>query len=235
VVSVDVSAAQVLAVEGVSQALAHAGSAVDACLRDRGVRVAAGRLAGVAARDGAAASAELETDAESAAAQQGALRINAEVPRLAATWGLAPLQVLARLHVLAAAGRNDADDVGRPANAAGAAALATVSRLQSDPGPGLVVAALSHGAVLVAEPFAHSSGLVARGLQRVVLIARGVDTLGVLAPELGHAADPDAYRLAREALARGRPVDHATWVEHCLLAYATAADRTLRESKATAD
>ena len=45
---------------------------------------------------------------------EGALRVAAEVGLLQETWRRAPLQVLARLHVLAAAGRIPADELGRP-------------------------------------------------------------------------------------------------------------------------
>lgn len=213
--------------EGVGQALAHAQASVDACIGARAVRVDAARVAGVGAVRGAAAAAGLEPHLETTAATAGALRVNAEVPRLAGLWSSAPLQVLARLHMLAAADVLAESDLGRPVSPDAAAVLREVAEDRTVQRPGLLSASLAHGRLVVDQPFGRCSGLVALGLQRVVLIARGVDTIGVLAPELGHAADPDAYRWAVDQLATGDPAGLASWVEHCCMAYATAADRAL--------
>lgn len=217
-----------MSIEGVGQAVAHAEDSVAACLRTRAVRTGAGRLAALAATRGATMSAELDDSKPAERLLAGALRVNAEVPRLAGIWERAPLQVIARTHVLAAADVASQSALGRPRDPQAAdvlGELATMS-LQSA-GPAVVEAALVHGRLLAESPMVPATGVVARGLERVVLVSRGLDTLGVLAPELGHGADRGAYDRALEGLRSGSSSGLAGWVEHCCLAYATAADRAL--------
>ena len=86
---------------------------------------------------------------------------------LVAVWRRAPLQALARLHVLAAADQVDEDRLGRP-------------RAEPEIGPRLelladvvtrptkasapVVAAVAHGELLTLKPFGSADGVVARGV-----------------------------------------------------------------------
>src|SRR5919199_4755271 len=103
--------AELARLEGVPSAVAATRAAVDAVLRDRGLRrlpeqqVAAARLAG--ARANAALSAEPDRWLP------GAVRLAAELVTLAPTLRVAPAQALARAHVLAAAGCVPADQLGR--------------------------------------------------------------------------------------------------------------------------
>ena len=59
--------------------------------------------------------------------------------------------------------------------------------------PGLLVAALVHAELAAAAPFASHNGLVARAVERLVLVARGVDEKSLIVPEAGHLALRPAY------------------------------------------
>jgi hypothetical protein len=149
---------------------------------------------------------------------QGALRVAAEVGQLQATWSRAPLQVLARLHALAAAGLvTDPAALGRPdpAGAPRLAALADALTAPSD-APALVVAAVVHGEVATSGAFPQGAGLVARAAARLTMAARGLDPQAVSVPEVGHVEiGGDAYRTALRAYAGGGADGIAAWVAHC--------------------
>ena len=66
-----------------------------------------------------------------------------------------------------------------------------------------MLAAIAHAEVAVVAPFGSADGLVARAVEHMVLIATGVDPLGVVAVEAGHAADPAGYVQALDAYADG--------------------------------
>ena len=50
------------------------------------------------------------------------------------------------------------------------------------------MAALVHADLVTAAPFAAHNGLVARAVERLVLVARGVDPASLVVPEAGHLA-----------------------------------------------
>jgi hypothetical protein len=52
--------------------------------------------------------------------------------------------------------------------------------------PAMLVAAVVHGELATAAPFASHNGIVARAAERLVLVARGVDSTSLLVPEEGH-------------------------------------------------
>ena len=113
--------------------------------------------------------------------------MNSEVGSLADTWRRAPLQALARLHVLAAAGSVPDDLLGRPrtdpavaARLAGLAEVATSSEVS-----GVVVAAVIQGDLLDLEPFGFADPLIARAASRLVLVSRGVDPDALTVPDEG--------------------------------------------------
>ena len=132
-----------------------------------------------------------------------ALNVTAEIPSQVETWQRAPLQVLARLHVVAARsfcaeadlGRPRADDVvvdplhigPVPSPSEVAPRLAALADLVTTPtdAPAVVLAAVVHGELLTLRPFAWGSGLVARAGVRLVLASRGVDPDLMTAPEAG--------------------------------------------------
>ncbi len=162
-----------------------------------------------------------------------ALRLTAEAGQLLSIWRQSPLRVLARLHLVAAAG--EGDEVGRPRRAGEAvdeplAALplpeaAEVSgRLEGLAGliiaggsaPALVTAAVVHGELLALRPFVSHNGLVARAAERVVLVGSGLDPKSVCPAEVGYAElGREAYLGALEGYVSGTPDGVAAWIAHC--------------------
>lgn len=213
----------------VAQAAESARIAVDRLLRHRILRRRAGEVRAESALRGARASAALEgvdwplervrqltgTAEASAAAVFGALRLSAEVGGLAAVWRRAPLQALARLHVLAAADALPAEELGRPH--AGGPRLVALAELASGPAgvPAVIEASVVHGELLSLEPFRWGNGLVARAAFRLVLIARGLDPQSLVAAEVGHAAAVDEYLAAARAYRQGTTDGVVAWVVHC--------------------
>lgn len=144
---------------------------------------------------------------------------------LVGVWQRAPMQALARLHMLAAAGQVDADQLGRPrVDADVAPRLELLADLVSGGtrAPAPVVAAVAHGELLTLGPFGSADGVVARAVSRLVTVATGLDPMGWVCPRcIGCAAaptiatPPTASRPARRkasgpgcccAAARCRPV-----------------------------
>lgn len=231
---------------GVALAVDRARSAVDAVLWDRAVRarvsdvVAGSRLRGgwaSAAIDGAEVrpdalvSGDALDDSPMGRVVAAALALQAEIPRQTDLLGRAPLQVLSRLHAVAAAGFVADDERGRlrstaeaddPLRLGAVVPAAEASRrmtalagLLTRPtaAPALVVAAVAHAEVAVTRPFGWGSGLVARATTRLVLAARGVDPDGVTVPEAGlFAAGRTAYAAALRAYATGEPDGVARWL-----------------------
>src|SRR4029453_10765198 len=164
--------APLLELRDVDSALTSARAAVDAALRHRALRRSGGPLAAEIGLRSAVASAALEghlfelnevragtiTDP----VVQGALRVSAALDGLAPRWTLAPRQVLAKLHLLAARDCVSPDELGRPST--GAARLDLLCAVIADPGglPALLRAAVVHGELLAVRPFAGPSGVVAR-------------------------------------------------------------------------
>lgn len=220
--------ARVAELSGVGTAAAHARDAIDALLRHPAMRRQAGPVAAESAVRGARASAELAGASAdmSDLVLQGALRAIGEVPALAAVWGRAPGQALARLHVLAGKDLADDDVLGRPRPAADHKRLDQLLHLVVAPtaAPAVVVAALVHGELLALRPFGVADGVTARAAERVVLVARGVDTKAAGVPEAGHRALARAYEPLLEAYRTGAPDGVAAWVRHCCDAYARGAE-----------
>lgn len=225
--------ARVADLDGVGVAAAHARDAIDALLRHPAMRNDAARMAAESAVRGSRASARLEgADANDVMdpVWQGALRVVAEVPVLAGVWERSPRQALARMHVLAARDLvDDPDRLGRPRPGTDLARLDQILALATGPtrAPAVVVAALVHGELAALQVFGSVDGVVARAAERVVLVARGVDTKAVAVPEVGHYALVRAYRPLLEAYASGGPDGVGAWVRHCGEAYARAAEEGL--------
>ncbi|CAN5529805.1 oxidoreductase [soil metagenome] len=188
--------------EGVPSAMTAARDAVDALLRDRGLRRTGPADTGEALLRGAAASAALEGSActlddlrsgRGDATAAAAMRVSSELVGQLPSWQRSPLQTLARLHALA----TDADDSfrGRPASAASAQRLRGVGELvlAGTAAPGMVLAAVVHAEVATADAFGPRAGLVARAAERLVLIDTGVDPPSLTVPEAGHARSAAAY------------------------------------------
>ena len=183
---------------------------------------------------GARASAELEgvavalPDLKTRTGQDpvvtGSLRVSAAVGELAATWERAPLQVLARLHVLFAVGTAPGDELGRPDGQRGTRETAT--RLAALAGlvtggtgvPAVVLAAVVHGELLAVTPFGAGDGVIARAAARLVLITRGLDPKAVSVPEVGHLELRQDYGDALAGYLSGTPDGVGAWLRHCCLA-----------------
>jgi hypothetical protein len=153
---------------------------------------------------------------------------------LVRAWLNAPLQALARLHVLAAAGLVDENALGRPRHDEQVARrlevlAGLVAGATSVPAP--VLAAVAHGEILTLRPFGSADGVVARAASRLVTRASGLDPHGLGVPEvywMRHAGD---YRSAAQGFAGGTPEGLRNW----LLLSCRALQEGAREAVAIAD
>lgn len=214
---------------GVAEAAEGARVDVDRLLAHRVLRRRSAEVSGESALRGARASAALDgaryplPTVRAGAADDpvvtGALRVSAGLGPLLPTWRRAPLQVLARVHVLAAAGRVPDDELGRPAAsdpATGRRLNGLAALLTSDSTvPAVVLAAVVHGELLALEPFGTANGLVARAAYRLTLVAFGLDPKAVSVPELGHLELEADYGPAAEAYRGGGADGVADWLRHC--------------------
>ncbi|MEW2293657.1 oxidoreductase [Streptomyces sp. NPDC006743] len=178
-----------------------------------------------------------------------ALRLSAEAGQLLSIWRQSPLRVLARLHLVAAAGQEDT--VGRPRQEGervdeplvelplpGAAEvsgrLEGLSELIIAGGsaPALVTAAVVHGELLALRPFVSHNGLIARTAERIVLVGSGLDPKSVCPAEVGYAElGRAAYLAALDGYVSGTPEGMAAWIRHCAEAVGLGA----RESTAVCE
>jgi hypothetical protein len=145
-------------------------------------------------------------------------------------WQRAPLQALARLHVLAAADQADDDRLGRPRADAEVgprlellADVATARTRASAP----VVAAVAHGELLTLKPFGSADGVVARAVSRLVTIAGGLDPHGLGVPEVSWMRHPADYRDAARGFADGTPDGVTAWLVLCCRALQAGAQEAL--------
>ena len=151
----------------------------------------------------------------------GALRVAESVGLLLGTWQRAPLQALARLHVLAAADLVPAEDdhlLGRPRSAPGVAGrLELLAHLvaggTSVPAP--VLAGVVHGELLTLAPFGVADGVVARAAARLTLIATGLDPKGLVVPEVAFLRAGQRYHAAAAGFGTGAPDAVAEWLVFC--------------------
>ncbi|NYI05613.1 oxidoreductase [Allostreptomyces psammosilenae] len=253
--------ASLVGLPGVADAVERARAGVDAVYRHRVMRRRAPEVSSESALRGARASAALagadwaleevrrrsDFSADEQARTVGAgLRLSAEVGGLVGVWRRTPLQALARMHLVAAAGALEPERVGRPRLAGegvieeplpgrlvlpGAeevsARLEGLAELLTRPHgevPALVVAAVVHGELLTLRPFGSANGLVARAAERLCLIAEGLDPKAVAPAEVGHAeAGADGYLAALVGYASGTVEGVAEWVTHCAEAVALGA------------
>jgi hypothetical protein len=207
--------APLLELPGVSDAVAAAREAVDVVhghpTNRRGWPATAAEASVRAAR----ASAALDGgDPEIPAAGEvddprlaGALRIAESIGPLLPTWQRAPLQALARLHVLAAADLvTDDDALGRPRTASWIAKRLDILAGLVAGGtsvPGAVLNAVVHGELLALSPFGAADGVVARAAARLTMIGTGLDPKGLIVPEVFFLRRSDRYRASAAAFARG--------------------------------
>ncbi|MCV2491764.1 oxidoreductase [Geodermatophilus sp. YIM 151500] len=230
--------APLLDLPGVREAADAARAAVDRLLGHRVLRRESAGVSAESALRGARASAALEgVDVPLAELRagsvgdpvvQGALRVSAGLGPMVDTWPRAPGQVLARLHVLAAAdlvGPEGRAALGRPAPQAGPRLRGVMTLVTGGSTvPAVLVAALVHGELAALRPFGTADGVVARAAGRLTAVARGLDPKAVSVPEVGFAElGRDAYTAALAGYAAGGPDGVAGWLVHCCRATAHGA------------
>ena len=104
--------------------------------------------------------------------------------------------------------------------------LQGVARLLSSPtsSPALLLAAVVHAEVATAAPFASHNGIVARALERLVLVSRGVDAKSLVVPEAGHLAQRAAYESNLRAYSDGGPRGVHAWALYGAEAFSAGAE-----------
>lgn len=222
-----------------SDALAAAREAVDRLLSHRVLRRQSAAVSSESALRGARASAALDGSevplAELRAGEVddpvalGALRASSGLGGLIPVWDRAPMQAIARLHVLAAAGAVPDEQLGRPTAAADINRLTALARLVAGnrTTPGILLAAVVHGELATLAPFGSLDGLVARAGARLTMITRGVDPKSVSVPEVGHIERAGDYRAALVAYSSGEVSGVAHWLRHCATAVELGAQEGL--------
>ncbi|WP_226343701.1 Fic family protein [Agilicoccus flavus] len=183
---------------------------------------------------------------------RGAVRATLEADRLTSDVSRAPLRALARLHLAAGADLAAPDSLGRPRGPGqgcaefvdlgpapdGGPALSArldgvLALLRADDVPALVAAALVHAELAHARPFTAGNGLVARAVERAVLVGRGLDVTAVAVPEAGHRrAGATAYLGALSAYGSGGRPGVALWVRHVGQAVVDGCDEGTRVADA---
>jgi hypothetical protein len=220
--------------EGVASAVAAATEAVDAVLRDRGLRNVTEEQLSQALLLGARVNAELTNDPQQW--QVGALRLSAELAPLAALIRVAPAQALARAHALVARGVVPDGELGKLGAQPESAQSEKTESERTQPeiagrinslgelltghtsAPAIVVGAVAHAEIAVVAPFGEASGLIARSVEHLVLIAAGLDPYGVIVVEAGHAESGASYSRALEAYTDGSVEGVKDWLLHCAAA-----------------
>lgn len=239
-----------LALPGVAEAAAAAATAIAEVHRHpanrRGFPVSAAEAAVRAAR----ASATLDGGAPELPAEDsdgqvgdpitaGAVRVAAALDGAAlvntvAVWRRSPLQVLARLHLLAAADLGEATELGRPRQDVGVAErLDMLAQLVTGGSsvPAAVLAAVVHGELLGLAPFGTADGVVARAASRLVSVSTGLDPKNLTVPEVSWMRRPVQYRDDAAGFASGSTEGVGNWVIACC----TALEAGVREAASIAD
>lgn len=174
---------------------------------------------------------------------RGVVGATAESERVREIVLSAPLQALARLHTVAAAGLVPDEALGRPRT--GGEGCSELADLGPAPGPTVaaerlrgvvgillavprvpvvVAAAVIHAELATVRPFVRGNAVVARALDRALVQASGLDPTGVAVVEAGHGAQGSApYVGALAAYGRGDPAGVGLWVSHCCTAIQAAA------------
>ncbi|MFB8276731.1 oxidoreductase [Nocardia colli] len=137
---------------------------------------------------------------------------------LVATWQRAPLQALARLHLLAAADLvTDEEALGRPRADAGVAQRLDllVQAVLGSSAPAPVIAAVVHGELLALRPFGTADGVVARAASRLVAVSSGLDPHSLGVPEVFWLRRRQAYLEGAAGFGSGAVDAVGSWVMLC--------------------
>lgn len=168
----------------------------------------------------------------------GALRVAEALGSLLHTWQRAPLQALARLHVLAAADLSPEPELGRPdpspwvsTRLDGLAQLVAGGTQVAAP----VLVAVVHGELLALAPFTRANGVVARAAARLAVVSSGLDPKGLVVPEVGHLRREREYRVAAAGFAGGGAQPVGGWIMHCCVALTAGAREATTIAKAVTE
>src|SRR5207237_1418811 len=96
----------------------------------------------------------------------------------------------------------------------------------------LLVAAVMHAELATLAPFASHNGIVARAVERLVLVSRGVDEKSLLVPESGHLALRAAYESNLRGYASGEQSGVHSWLLYAAEAYAAGAEASPLRTRA---
>lgn len=227
--------AWLVTLEGVPSAYAAARDGIDVVLRDRGLRRTSPETTAESLLRGAHASAVLEGSTSTLAevrAGEGdsiatdSVRVSTQLLSLAPTLGRSPLQALARIHAVAGVGSVEDERLGRPRDNESAARLRDVAAVLTSgtDAPALLVAGLVHAELVTAAPFPSHNGIIARAVERLVLVARGVDAKSLVVPEAGHLALRPAYESNLRGYAEGGAAGVHAWILYAAEAFAAGAE-----------
>lgn len=162
----------------------------------------------------------------------GALRVAESLGTILPTWQRAPLQALAKLHVLA--GADLGAELGRPRVAPGVSErldllASLVTGGTSVPGP--LVVAVVHGELMALSPFPTANGVVARAASRLTSIATGLDPKSLGVPEVHCLRRQNEYAAALHGFSTGEPEGVAKWITF----WCSAVEAGAREARSIAD
>ncbi len=160
-----------------------------------------------------------------------ALRVAQGIDGLVATWSRAPLQALAKLHVLAAGDLVDDAELGRPRESSARLDLLAQLVTGGTNAPAPVVAAIVHGELLALGLFAPVDGVIARAASRLVSVASGLDPHNLGVPEVLWMRRAQAYRDGARGFAGGTVQGVGGWILFCCAAFEAGA----QEATAIAD
>ncbi|MET9029928.1 oxidoreductase [Nocardia sp. NPDC004168] len=150
------------------------------------------------------------------------------------TWQRAPLQALARLHLLAAADLiPEQEALGRPRGDSGVAQRLDLlaQTVLGSRAPAPVLAAVVHGELLALRPFGTADGVVARAASRLVAVSSGLDPHSLGVPEVFWLRRRQAYLDAAAGFGTGEAEAVGGWVILCCGAFEDGA----REATSIAD
>jgi hypothetical protein len=194
----------------------------------------AARASAVLDGGGLKIDSQLDVSATSDPVFAGALRVAQALEggetALVGVWQRAPLQALARLHMLAAADQVDENRLGRPrADPDVGPRLELLGKIVAGgtAAPAPVIAAVAHGELLTLAPFSSADGVVARAVARLVTIATGLDPHGLGVPEVSWMRRSADYRDAARGFAAGTPEGIADWLVLCCRAMRDGAQEAL--------
>ncbi|MCW2756873.1 MAG: hypothetical protein JWO46_619 [Nocardioidaceae bacterium] len=217
--------------EGVPSAFAATRDGIDALLRDRGLRrtdpgqTTESLLRGAHASAllaGSSATVEEVREGAGDDVARAAVRMSTELLGLVPVLERSPAQAFARLHTLASGSAEGGRPVG-PEQAdrlSGLARTLAVSRTV----PALLLAAVAHAEIATVAPFGSYDGLVARAVERLVLVARGVDPASLVVPEAGHLALRAEYKSNLRGYATGHQPGLHAWLLYAAEAQARGAE-----------